>query len=219
MRAVIIAILLFAAGCSGGGGGSGESGSDARTGVRLLHGALEGGPAVLLSDAQPAVVIARAFFAEPSLHVPLAQAPQVVQVARAANHAQSFGSFSIDVAKNQRRTILLYGDQANLGLTASQFTNGEVQLTAEQSGIRVIHAAVGAGQLDVSAGGAASQAAFGAASEYLVIPAGSVIAEVRRHADRQILARPELMLEGGAAYSLFVTGEVGYLIVTRLLRD
>jgi hypothetical protein len=80
--------------------------------------------------------------------------------------------------------------------------------------LRVVHAAPAVAAISVGeAGGAADQPlveglSFPNASDYLVLPAGADGLEIRLAGTDLVLSLPELPLEGGAIYTLYLMGSV-----------
>lgn len=215
------AVTLFLAGCGGGGGGGESSGpgGDARTGVRMLHGAIDGSPVDLLSSANGLVQVSR--FAEPSLHGSLSTGAQILTVTRTKNAANVLGAFDVTVEKNQRSTVLLYGDRAQSGLATNTFSDDPGEIPDGKSAVRGIHSIGGAREISISVNGVAqgATAAFGSPSAYIFAPAGELTVVVRRSSDNQLIASRVILAEEGRGYSLFVTGTMGYLSLVRVLED
>lgn len=231
---VLLAPILFSMlfGCGGGGGGSGSSGAAARsvlegdtrssaTGVRLLNGAVDSAPVDLISSLSDSPLTTTRFSLEAGFAA-VATTPQVISVVPAGSASPRLFSQEIALVKNEHLTILLFGDIESIGLQTAVIPDRRVpDLAGGEAALRIIHATNKALNLDGLLNGVEviSNAPFGGASPYSRVAAGTQTVTARRSSDSFVLFSGSLQLDGGQNYSLFVTGEAGYLTVARLLKD
>ncbi|MCO6430585.1 MAG: DUF4397 domain-containing protein [Deltaproteobacteria bacterium] len=224
-RRICCSVLLLASGlltlasCGGGGGGSGGSTArSARTGVRLLHGVLDIAPIELVDGSGAVKQVVK--FADAPLYIDSATGPQNFEVLARERGPLFFSP--IEVERNRHYTILTYGNLSSLGIGSAIFEDAAADQPLESgtANLRILHSLVGAASVEVSLGsGNIAPTSFGRASDYLSLPAGPVSAAILRSADQRVLATLSLILEEGRAYSIFLTGDLNYLTVARLLTD
>jgi hypothetical protein len=226
VRAVIgflAAAVLCATGCSGGGGG-GESGSgltkSASTGVRVLHGAIDAPPMDLVasSDATP---LDTARFGRSAFYAGLGTGDQTITLTKAHTPGEVFANLPISLGKNERRSIVLYGNRETFGLRTNVLEDSPGEPAAGNALVRIVHALVGAGTLGSVAGATTvgSGISFGGASDYVEVPAGVLNLSAQRETDGLIVFSGAKTLEAGGAYTFLITGEVGALVIATQYDD
>ncbi len=234
MKKTIIKLLLLTlcsgiCACGGGGGGS-DSGSDgsnpltsspgssASTGVRLLSGAVDASPIQLYNGSK---LLSTARFGMPAVYKGTGTGAQALTVVTANTTKQIFTT-TVNVASNERITLLMHGDNEDLGLRFSIIgdTRGAVP-AAGNTKVRVIHALSRAGELRASVGGTAipSSIGFGKGSDYVEIPAGKANLHVTRVSDGKVVASGTPEFSTGKYYSVVVEGEVDYFVASPAYED
>ena len=123
-----------------------------------------------------------------------------------------------------KHSFILHGDRGDFGLNFSVISEIVPTVPEGQSLVRVIHAATGASQLSVNTSAVLSVsnsaiAGFGGASEYVVINPGQNSIVINRVADLALFDTVSLNAESGKAYSIFVAGEFGYFVTSRVLLE
>ena len=223
-RVWILVIALLLAACAGGGGSSGGSssdgsGSNAKYGVRLLNASLDLAPLGMQSGANPALY-GKAAFARPSYYEALPEGDQVVSVVKANAVGSVVLQQPVTVSKERKIDLLVYGDRGELGIHAGVISSERPELSGAEAGVRFIHALNGAASLGVAFGaGASFNLEYGTASEYQVVPAGSVTYSATRSVDGRLVASSSVELQSGRFYTVLLCGEVGYFEVHPLYTD
>lgn len=218
-RFILTLCILGLVSCGGGGSDSGGGGRSAATGIRVLHGAIDASPVDLLSDVQGLVETVR--FGESPLYGALSPGQQTITLTRALTPTSQLFSAPLNVAKNSRFTLLLYGNRESIGLQSALFADSPGEIPDQMSAVQVVHATVGAASVDALSdlGAFSSGIPFGQSSGYQYIPSGQRTLTVRRSADRQTVARVSALLEAGRSYTLFATGEIDYYVHAPLIED
>ncbi len=223
LRSILLAscTALLLSACGGGGGGGGTSKSQsASTGIRVLHGAIDGSPVDVLSSASAQTVVQGTRFGESSLYGALNEGPQGISLTRALSPSDTLTTAQITVAANERRSLLIYGDNLTFGLKTSLFIDNPGAMAPGQSKLRVVHALVGAGAIEVLIDGALSSGVnFGLASEYLAVGAGLHTVSIQRSSDKKSVFSGTLTFSSEGAYTLLATGEVDYFVTVPLYQD
>lgn len=219
--AVVLAATLSATACGGGGGGggSGDGGSDSADGVRVFHGSIDAAPVDVISSVSSSAVVSQAVFAGSKGYRSLRAGEQVLSLTRALNSGDVIASFSENIAKGGRYSILLYGDGETFGLRTRLIVD-EVPMSVSGAAVRVVNGVTGAASLNVSiSGGASEKVGFGQNSEYIETSAGDVTISTSRAADGRAVSSVTRTLEAGRAYTVLVAGEIGYYVKSVLFTD
>lgn len=210
---LILSLTLTA--CGGGGGGGG--GSSSTTGVRILHGAIDGPPVELVTDT--ALDFQTARYGEAGSFRELGKGQHLLTLFTARTRTTNLFSRSISNSGNQKFTVLFYGNRDALGLQAQVIAEDVPTVPAGASLVRAIHAVGGASTVDFVVGTGSAGASFGAASPFVELAPGEHPFLVRRSADRLVLARGTVLVEEGRAYTVFAGGEAGYLVTTQVIEE
>jgi hypothetical protein len=216
--ALILALLLTA--CGGGGGGStgGDSGSSAY-GVRVLHAAIDGAPVDITSSIASAAVVSQAVFADSSGYRSLPSGAQTLAVTKALSPADVIASFPASVGPRDRYSILLYGDTQRFGLRSKLIVD-DVPAPTAGAFVRFVNGVTGASALIVSSSsGQSQQINFGDNSGYIPVSAGPVHLSASRAVDGNLVVSTNRLLEAGRAYTLLISGEIGYYVKSTLFVD
>ncbi len=216
----LMAGLLVACG-GGGGGGGGGAGSNAKSGVRLIHASLDVSPVTLKSAADTEFDSGTSRFAQPAYYRKLAEGADVLSVVRAyAPTLDALGSVTLTGDGQKKETVLFYGDLVALGLRTAVIEDQIPDFSKERAVIRVLHALGGALSIKAEIQGAGSlTASYGDGSEYIEASAGPIGISVSRVADSRIIFSGSRMLEAGKAHTLLLAGEVDYLVVAPIYID
>ncbi len=211
-----ILISLACSGCSGGGSGSGDAG---RTAVRIIHAAIDTAPLDLYSSEEIGLIGTSKFGAQAKFFN-VNRGNQVFSLTVSQTSRTVF-SVPLTVIDKQRQTILAYGNRDNLGLRVNTLIDDPGEVSGDQSALRVVHALVGAAQIDCQMVGAivCGDLEFGNAAIYSKIAAGDGRITIKRSADKKVVFDADLSFEGGKAYSLIIMGEVDYFVRAPLLQD
>lgn len=207
-------------GCGGGGGGSdgvGGGGGSAQTGVRVLHAAVDAPPVEIVVGGEAAVV-QMSRFAEAVGYGGLSTGAQVVSLRRAGDVARTVGAFPVTVARSERRSVLLFGEEET-GLQTALLIDEPGEIPADKAVVRVVNGIASARAVAVTLGGAeaALDLDIGASSLYMPVSPGATTITVR-DSNRPIFAGARA-LEAGRAYTLLLAGERGYFVTATLLSD
>lgn len=220
---LVISVVIFSlSGCGGGGGGGSDQGSgrSAATGVRILHGAIEGAPVDLYSSSQEGSPIGNARFGEESFYLALPTGESLITLTTRFNANALIYSGALNFEKNQHASLLLYGDQTNFGLSVSLLNDKPSEIPNGMYGVRVVDSLIGASSVVATVGAEnISGAKFGGASEYVFQEAAINDYIIKRSFDNLVVDRGSFTFEAGKAYTLFISGEIDYLVVTRVLED
>lgn len=216
LKITVLTSVILTMSC--GGGGSGSGGGDVSEGLRILHGIISASQL----DARDANSKLRTSvsFGEASNYSSFGGKLGIVALSLRSNTGQTVSSHEFNLSDSKRANVLFYGDLSNFGLRSSLIYN-EIPELDNQVAIRVLHAVVGAGQVDLQvAGSGISGTDFGKASDYLVIPFTTLAnVVVRRTADQRSIQSLPLALENNTAYSVFVSGEIGLFTKIQALKD
>lgn len=214
-----IAVLFFVS--CGGGGGGGSSQSSASTGVRVLHGSIDAVPMQIVSSLRPSEVVTTAYFGEQTLYGELSTGPQNISLTRLQNTSRVVSTTSLTVEKNQRRTLLLYGNNETFGLRTALLADAPGDIPQGKAAVRVVHALVGAGNVNVNSGAVvlASGVNFGEGSSYSMVDTGVHSLAAFRGSDALQVGSATVEFVPGVAYTILVTGEVGALALVKIYED
>lgn len=213
LRCVLVVICTLA-GCGGGGGGgssSGGGGSDARSGVRVLHAAIDGLPVDVLSSAAAGPITSKVFFADTKGYRSLSSGAQSLSLVSSLNLNDVVASFDLTSSGDDAYSILLYGSLSGSGLGVKLIEDATPE-SFSGALVRFVHGVAGASTIVVTADGAEGpqQVSLGEVSDYMATAAGSVRMTAVRGADGQGLVSVTETLEEGRAYTILIAGEVGY---------
>jgi hypothetical protein len=210
------ALVFFCAlaGCGGGGGGGssgGGGGADARSGVRVLHAAIDGLPVDVLSSSAGGPLTSKVFFADTKGYRSLASGAQSVSLVSSLSQNDVVASFDLTSSGDDAYSILLYGSLSGSGLRVNLIKDARPENFAGVL-VRFVHGAAGASNIVVSvSGGEGPQTvSLGGVSDYMATAAGSVQITAVRGADGQQLVSMNKALDEGRAYTVLIAGEVGY---------
>lgn len=203
----------FLVSCGGGGGGGGSKASS--HGIRLIHGSIDDAPLSMSSSLAPVQTLQTARFAEATLYSPLAKGEQYITIE--GGQVSGTASAPFTSTGSERLSALFYRNVSTEAPTVVIITDNSPELAKTQSAIRVLHAAAGAAALDVNIGGTESSVPFANAGEYAVVAPGPVSITARRHVDGYVVISQSRNLEAGRAYTLVISGEVGYFVASSLL--
>jgi len=208
--------LFLLAGC--GGGGSGGDGS-VSTGVRMLHASIEASPVELSSTASENQSLLSRFTSN-TAYMNLPEGEQQLSIHRARFSDSALFVLPLNLEKNKRHSVLLFGDLDN-GLRVSLFDDYAERLGENEIALRLVHGLTGASQIRGTFGGAeiANALDFGSAAEYVVLPHNSGELLVRREVDSRIVFAAFQELAAGQAYTIVVSGEVDYLVLAPIYQD
>ena len=220
MFSIIFLFFLSSCGGSGGSGGGGSKAS-AATGVRILHGVLDVAPLNVLSTSRPDQVVQLASFAEPSVYAALPDGLQEISLTLNKSPSTVYARFNVDIQRNDHYSLVFYGNPDNLGLNVSLIKDEAGVIPEGTAAVKIIHALVGAGllQASFSDGQSSGQTMFGAAANYAYVPQGLNGIIIRRVSDGRAVANISHEFAAGRSYSIFVSGEVDYFVVSRVLQD
>lgn len=222
IRTLCSLLILVLSGCGGGGGGSDDGGSrSASTGVRVLHGALDVGPADLMSSLLQTKVSEATSFAEPALYKKLDTGSQNLTLTLHNSPGSVFGSLPLSIDNNEHYSFLFYGNEGNLGLAVNLLKDDAGEIPEGNAAVRIVHALIGAAAVraSYSSGAGSEPVSFGTGGAYDFLPAGSGGVVIRRQSDSRVLTSISGEFAAGKAYTVFVTGEVDYFVTARLLED
>ncbi|MCB0330229.1 MAG: DUF4397 domain-containing protein [Bdellovibrionales bacterium] len=212
---LVFSVLALTSCGGGGGGGGGDAVGGDRFGVRVLHSGLEISPAEY-TDPNDETVLHQVRFLGANVYRMFPEGPHTVSLFRQNSGGSRFiSSLSFSVEPETRYTVLLYGDQTELGPRSSVFTDNVPELSEGEAAVRFIHGVDGAtaisiGDLTVS---------FGSASAYEKVASGEFSFTVTRSADGQVITSGTLTLEDKRSYSILVGGEVDVYVGTQLSAD
>ena len=216
IRLVVIVALISS--CSGGGGGDGGSSSSDTSseaaqgllGARVLNGAIDAAP-VNLESSLDGLVQNSIIFAEPNGF------NQISTGLHAINLTSGGSPIFTTAISNQpglKHSLIVHGDRSDFGLRVNLISEQAPVVPAGQSFVRVIHGVTGASQLSVNS---VAIADFGDASSYIPITPGQNTILITRAVDQVLFDLVPLNAEEGKAYSIFVAGEFGFFLTSRVL--
>ena len=215
--AVILLTIFSSCGGGGGGGGGGDEPDTSTRGARVLHGAIEAAPVDLVSSLQGIIKTAR--FADNTGYVELNSGTHILNLYRTKDLTTSLATRQIIHDSEQKQTVVFYGDRDNFGLRANVITEEYPVVLEGTSSLRIIHAAVGASSLEATTSSGNIVAGFGTASTYASIVPGLKNIPILRTADKSVIDNISFTAEEGKAYTIFVAGEIGYLVKSKLLAE
>ncbi len=232
-RLLFILILLssLSTACSGGGGG-GDGGGDSNTasnlnqdvvGIRVLNGAIDASPIDLNSSLDGNVQ--GAIFAEPNgYNSQISNGLHAISIFTRNSGVSPIFTTGISHEDGLKHSFIMHGDRGDFGLNFSVISEFVPEVPEGRSLVRVIHGATGANQLSVNSSTVLSVnnsavAGFGRASQYVEIEPGLNSIVINRVADLALFDTVSLEAESGRAYSIFVAGEFGYFVASRILLE
>lgn len=219
-KLLFIAVLLLSS--CGGGGGGGSEGSDVvpRTGVRVLHGALDASPLDINSNLSARSAEGYSF-ASASQFLSLETGFDVFSLTRSRIGGPLIFNLNREIVSGDRLAVLVFGNNENLGLRANIIESSIPELEEGFSAVRIIHSLVGAADITgvVESAGSFPDTTFGEASNYIVVPSGDIVANVSRVVDRRLIFSGAFTLSQRKAYTILVTGEVDFLVLAPLYPD
>jgi hypothetical protein len=217
--ALLLSLLLTACGGGGGSGSTGGDGGSSAYGVRVLHAAIDGAPVDVVSSLRQEAVVSQTIFADSKGYRPLPGGEQRLSLTKAFSSADAIGSFPTSVTSRDRYSILLYGDNLTFGLRSKLLVD-EVPATISGAFVRFVNGVTGASAIIVTSNSAQpQQISFGDHSDYLPFSAGSVQFSASRAVDGNLVVSTNRTLEEGHAYTLLISGEIGYYATSTLLVD
>lgn len=210
-------ILLVACGggsgsSSSGGNGSDSIGSDSNSGIRVLHGAIDGAPVDLRSSLRVGPLETKISFADFKGYRAIPAGEQTVSITRSLAPDTVFGSFPLVSTGNDAYSLLFYGDATTFGLRANLIKDS---IPTDFSGavVRFVNGATGAAALAVDVSGwigGSRSVKFGGATDYIEAPLGVARITANRGSDGRAAVALDYMLSPGHAYTVLIAGEVGY---------
>ena len=227
----LLFVLVLISSCSGGGGGdssssgsdssssgsdtssSGSSGSDV-LGFRVLNGAIDAAPVDLVSSIDN--LVQNSIFAQPQGYSQVSSGLHQVSISTSNSPSGPIFSTVLSHESELKQSIILHGDRSNFGLRFFVLTELLPEVPSGRSLVRIIHAATGANQLSLNA---ATVADFGRASDYMEIGPGQNVLTINRVVDSVLFDTVTLNAESGRAYSIFVAGEFGFFVTSRVLEE
>lgn len=210
IRFIALVAFCLLSGCGGGGGGSG---SGSKVGLRVLNGAIDSPPVGLYSSLAEAGPLSIARFALATERIKLPEGEQVVTLARGARSAEVLLSMPFPAERSASQTLLVYGNRSNLGLRYALISDEAAEPEGDQGLLRVIHALNGAAAIDIAVEGAAGASiAFGAASEYVALPTGTVRITVKRSADQAVVFAGVRTIQARKRLTVMITGQADYFV-------
>ncbi len=220
---LLSAIIVSFFGCGGGGadGGAGSTRS-ADTGVRLMHASIDAVPVDVVSSTGGGDIAQRGAFNQVQGYARLSQGAQRLSLVPARVGGNELFGFDLSVEKKDRVSLLLYGSLTSVGLHAALFRDNAGERPAPGTCLlRVVHALVGANQLEVSTdlGSNFAPVSFGSASEYQSVSPGTLVMIARRAADSRVVSRTTISLADSSISTLVFGGEIDYFSATRLFDD
>ena len=220
IAAVFFSLTLISCG-GGGGGGGGSSRRSAPTGVRILHAAIDTSPVDLYSSEVTDSVVQNIRYADEPFYSSLPTGDQTLTLTLRLNPASEFYRGTLTVEKNKHSSVLLYGNNESLGVRAALISDDAGEIPDSQAALRLVHGLVGASGLSVSIDGIEqlSNIGFGSASTYVYLDQGLRTISVRRTADRKVVFSATPELKAGIPYSVFMSGEIDFLVQGKILED
>ncbi len=218
---VLLSLMLI--GCSGGGGGDGSGGgstSSAKTGVRILHAAIDHAPMEVYSSENLEAAVQKAGYSEQTFYSNLSASAQTLIVRPYLRPEQLF-SFDLDVQKNGHYSLLIYGGEAWNGGLQAKIISDQIPEGVSGAAFKVVNAIHGAASASVSIDGQSVDAGvgFGSATDYLSLTAGVHTVSLSRVVDGHLMGSSVITLEEGVPYTLLMSGEVGYFVKAQLFED
>jgi len=232
LRLVVFCSIFLLLACGGGGSSSdgdntnassifGSSGRSASTGIRLLNGAIDASPIDLRSSLKTDS-LQTARFGLATNFVGVSGDLQLISVAPSKHLTPTLFAQDLTLNKNERHTILLYGDNDSFGLSTMLLPDSRpTELGSNEAAIRIIHAVTHAAALDASTltDNLVSAVPFGRASAYTIVASGSHSLTIKRSVDGRVIFSGTIELSGKRSYSFFICGELNYFVKTNLLED
>jgi len=184
-----------------------------------LHAAIDGSPVDVTSSLRTEAVVSQAVFAGSKGYRSLAHGEQVLSLTKAFTPTDVIASFNTSVASHDRLSLLLYGDNLTFGLRARLIVD-EVPSPITGAVVRVVNGVTGASALAVTVEpGQPLQVGFGENSEYAQASPGSVHITAARTVDGSLIVSTNQTLEEGHAYTLLISGQIGYYVKPTLFVD
>jgi len=216
---ILLSILSLNACGGGGGGGSskgGSSGSNASSGLRLLHAAIDTAPLSYVSSLDQAQSdLVR--FAGVSFYKNAKDEAQTLSVVKALSASSVELNISAEAGLGDKRTLLIYGSSLSHNLRGTLLSDSFGDIADGKSKLRIVNGLQGAATLSSTISGGSLSANFGSSSDYAELDSGVVSVSLKKGAATVAELSPTLL--SGKAYTVLVTGQTGYLVLTPLYED
>lgn len=223
-------VLISAAACGGGGGGGGSDedttrGSGASTGVRVLHGAIEGPPVQVRTSVEERTVDPEVFFSEKAVYQRLDKGPQTLQLAERNSPGSVFSQHSVDIQDGQRLSLLLYNFPDSGAVRSLLVDDVKPELADGEGALRIAHTLSRASAVSVSLKSdllgiaRGDEVQFGTVGQYLVGPAGTYQLVVKRTADDFTVVSQPFVMGARVIQTILVSGEVGFFVTSTQYED
>ncbi len=209
--ALLCAVVLASA-CGGGGGGS--SGAE----IRILHGAIDAPPYQLCVGTCEEPALARTRFAGPAPYQSVPAGDQIL-IVRSVDGSSS-QSLPITLTSGERRTVLLT-ESATASVQSMILIDGVVDIPPGYSAVRVLDGIRLAPALEIMVGNEnlGTVNLSNQQQHYTLVAAGEQEVRVSDADGNKSRYHNRFDFKEGACYSLLVTGEADYLVLSSLYED
>lgn len=214
-KTIVLCALVSLSSCGGGGGGGGSSSS----GVRILHAALDGTPIELTSTGRPGEIAQTNSFGKIVGFSSLPGGAQDLQLYQRGD-AGPLATVSVEVEKGDRRSILIYEADSSTARRTSLINDIPPELESGMAAVKLVHGVRLSGALTLVVNGTvtALPVSVGQASDYVIVPAGTVTLQAKTGSGRS-LASVSQQATSGNSYTTLFAGEAGYLVLARTFAD
>lgn len=210
-KTVSICLLFPMLNACGGGGGSDDTASSSPTGVRVLHGAIEGAPVEIFASGDQRALVSAAYN-DASVRVNFPKASELLVTER-GNPALVMATHRVEPGWGDRFSVLLSDD----GYRSWVIPDGAGDMPEGMSAIRLVHGVSQSGELAMSIEGKSSRPVRqGRGSSYLIVEPGVKDIVVEGTA---VSHKKQIELEAGQSYTFLIGGEAGYLVTSVLSQD
>lgn len=210
-------ITLFLIGCSGGGG-SDSATSRPSTGFRVLHADLDATPFDINIEPETNPRSSCKFSTSSDW---ISASGDLSINLLSSNTSIIERNINIKLKDNQVRSILVYKSFSDLTAITS-IDDSLPTMNSGSAAVRVINGAYGTSPITANIGGKVlnQNVSYGASSDYFLVSAGSAVnIRVLNSIDNSVLYNEFNILSDGKAYTIFISGNLSYLIKGKLLED
>jgi Domain of unknown function (DUF4397) len=227
--AISCCVVMSAVACGGGGGGGSNDdttrGSGAATGVRVLHGAIEGPPVQVRTSIEERTVEPEVFFSEKAVYQRLDKGTQTLQISERNSPGSVFSQHSVDIQDGQRLSLLLYNFPDSGAVRSLLIDDVKPELADSEGAVRIAHTVSRASAVSVSfksdllGVARGDEVQFGTVGEYLVGPAGTYQLVVKQTADDFTVVSQPFVMGARVVQTILVSGEVGFFVAATQYED
>lgn len=219
LKLIALSALCALSSCSSGGGddddGDGDTGSF--TGVRIIHGGLDGSPLAILINGTGK---GDANFASAGKYQRLPEGSPAVSLVRSASSGPVLLTVEGEIDPRKKQSVIVITKGGFDSFRGALVIDEPEDLDPGLSAIRIVNGVNGSGSMNVRIGAEpVSDIDLGTASDYVVVTPGAILIEARRSSDGELLYSGTETFDADRSYTMLITGEAGYFVVGKKINN